>query len=107
MGFVKNLLRGRRKKRGKVDPLDLAGKWVVLFEAGGPKMRPALQRVAAAGAAGAIGTPAPVSAVSSGCLGSPCSPSMRASPQSRTSTSPKSPLMMLSGFRSRCTIPLA
>lgn len=44
----------------EVDPLDLAGKWVVLFEAGGPKMRPALQRVAAAGAAGAIVTPAPV-----------------------------------------------
>jgi aminopeptidase YwaD len=44
----------------EVDPLDLEGKWVVLFEGGPLKMRPALQRAAAAGAAGAIITPAPI-----------------------------------------------
>lgn len=43
----------------EVDPLDLKGKWVVIFEVGGQKVRPALQRVAAAGAVGAIVTPAP------------------------------------------------
>ena len=43
----------------EIAPLDLVGKWVVLFEHESPRLRPALQRLAAAGAAGAIVAPGP------------------------------------------------